>query len=142
MLARKFLFFNRNKIGYPFAGYPIFPRAFFIDYSTNSFKPLPGLNLGTFLAGIDIGLRVTGLIPIRFWRCITEKVPNPVSATCTPCFKAFPTILRNASRQSLHVDFDSFVIFAICSINFALFIQIPLLIPHGKANKMVLTCTL
>lgn len=96
-------------------------------YLTIALRPLPALNFGTFLAGIFILLRVTGLIPTRLLRFITEKVPNPVNTTDLLCFNAVPTAEINASRQSLQVDFGNLDIFAICSTNFALFIQHPLL---------------
>src|SRR3990167_10868208 len=91
-------------------------------YLTRSFNAFPALNLGTFFPGICIFLPVAGLTPVRAFLFITEKVPNPVKTTVLLPFKAPPTADIIASRQSLHCDFGSLVILAICSTNFALFI--------------------
>lgn len=97
-----------------------------VYYLMFTFNPLLGLNLGTFLAGMLIGLRVTGLIPVRPLRFTTANVPKPANATFLLCFNAVPTAEMNASKHSLQVDLGNLDTFAICSTNFALFIQHPL----------------
>jgi len=105
-------------------------------YLIIALRALPGLNLGTFFAAIVIFARVTGLIPVRLFLFITEKVPKPVRTTVFPCFSAPLTVERKASSISLQTAFDCLVDLAIDSINFALFINILYLLTYGKANKI------
>ena len=94
-------------------------------YLTIAFNALPGLNLGTFLAGICIFLPVAGLIPTLDFLFITENVPKPVNTTGFPPFRAEPTVEINDSRHSLQVDLGNLVILAMLSTNLALFIRNP-----------------
>ena len=55
---------------------------------------------------------------------VVENVPKPVNTTCFLCLRALLTSDTNASRHSLQDDLGILVVFAISSINLALFIQI------------------
>ena len=72
------------------------PLVNFLIYPTKLFKALPGLNFGTFFAGICIFLPVAGLTPTRLLRLMTTNVPNPVNATSLFCFNALLTEVINA----------------------------------------------
>lgn len=67
------------------------------DYLTASFNALPGLNAGTLLAAISISSPVCGLRPLRAARSRTSKLPNPISCTLSPCFKASKIESKTAS---------------------------------------------
>ena len=71
------------------------------DYRTASFKVLPALKDGTFIAGIEmrwLGLR--GFTPVRAARLLTLNVPNPVMVTEFPFFSSFVTRVQSASREA------------------------------------------
>src|SRR5271155_4412324 len=110
-------------------------------YLTINCRAFPGRNFGTFLAGMVIFLPVTGFTPILLFLLSTVKVPKPVSTTGLPCLREPPTVAIKASKHSLHVDLGNFVTLAMCSMSFALFIQIPLIVLESK-QKLVLGCTL
>ena len=73
---------------------------FFLRPATTSFKVLPGVNLGDFLAAILIGAFVCGLIPLRAFRSLTLKLPNPVSVISPPFFSSAVIVSRVASNTS------------------------------------------
>lgn len=95
-----------------------------INY-TKAFKAFPGLNFGTFFAGMVIFLPVAGLMPILLFLFITENVPKPVRTTGLPPLRATPTEVIKASKHSLQVDLGNLVTFAMCSTTLALFIKLP-----------------
>jgi hypothetical protein len=99
--------------------------------ATRSLNALPGLNLATFLAGICIRAPEAGFIPILLFLLTTPNVPKPVKTTDLPPLRLWPTVLINDSTALLQVAFGSLDIFAICSINLALFMEILL-------NRLVL----
>jgi hypothetical protein len=86
---------------------------------------LPGLNFGTFFAGICIFLPVAGFTPTRLLRFIVTNVPNPVSETVLLCLSALPTQTTNASKALLQAALGSLLAYAMLSINSALFIPNP-----------------
>src|SRR5690242_16444802 len=59
-----------------------------MDQLTESFRPLPALNLGCVEALIVIGSPVRGLRPVEALRLETEKVPNPTRRTSSPFLSA------------------------------------------------------
>lgn len=95
-----------------------------MSYLTIAFSALPGLNLGTFLAGICIFLPVAGLMPTLLFLFIVVKVPKPVNTTGLPPFNAAPIAAMKASKHSLQADLGILVAFDICSTNFALFMHL------------------
>lgn len=56
-----------------------FPNITVVNYFTASFRALPGLNAGTFDAGISISAPVCGLRPLRAARSRTSKLPKPIN---------------------------------------------------------------
>lgn len=61
----------------------------YATYLMASFRPLPGVNLATLLAGMVISLPVRGLRPLRAARSTTLKLPKPVKVTDSPEAKGF-----------------------------------------------------
>src|SRR5262249_55836184 len=53
---------------------------------TAFFSSAPATNFVTFLAGIFNGTPVWGFLPVRAFRELTEKVPNPTNVTLPPFF--------------------------------------------------------
>ena len=55
--------------------------------ATASFKAFPTLNLATVVAGTSTVLSVPGTFAILAFLAVTENVPNPTRATCSPFAK-------------------------------------------------------
>src|SRR5437870_9144735 len=66
------------------------PTLEFVPYLrfTAFFRSAPAENFATFRAAILLLAPVCGLRPLRAFLCETEKVPNPISATRSPFFRA------------------------------------------------------
>src|SRR5436190_20675717 len=67
---------------------------------TESFSPLPALNLGWLDALIVIGSPVRGLRPVEALRLATENVPNPTRRTSSPLDKV-PVIVSKTPSTAL-----------------------------------------
>jgi hypothetical protein len=104
------------------------------NYFTASFKPLPALKTGTFLAAILIASPVWGFLPLRAFLLLTEKVPNPTNVTLSPFLSAF-WIAANVALTAASASFLVHVAFATSSINSALFIGHPFKILFWKTVK-------
>jgi len=95
---------------------------FFFPF-TRFLRAAPALNLGLLEAAILISFPVWGLRPILAALLATSKVPNPMSWIFPP----FLSYLATTSVKALIVAsvsfLESFVSFAIASINSVLFID-------------------
>ena len=75
-------------------------------YETASFKFFPGLNFGTFAAGIFISTPVRGFRPVLGFLSVTVKVPNPVNIT------DFPDL--SSSEATIQYTFQGFLGVSLC----------------------------
>lgn len=99
-------------------------RIYVRDQRTASFKVLPALNDGTFIAGMEIfcvGLR--GLTPMRAARFETRNVPKPVTVTEFPFFNSRVIMLVRASSERAAARFVIPAAFAMCEIKSCLDIE-------------------
>lgn len=71
------------------------------DYLTASFRDLPALKAGSFIAGmLIVSLGFLGLTPLRAALLETRKVPKPVIVTLSPFLRLFVIIASTASSTS------------------------------------------
>lgn len=91
-------------------------------YRTASFKPLPALNLGTFMAGIWILAPVFGLTPFLAALLFTWKAPKPVKTTLSPFCMALVIVSITDSKQSPAAFFEQAHFEATASISSSLVI--------------------
>src|SRR5690606_38271578 len=77
--------------------------------ATRSFRLLPALNAGYWLAGISIFSVVPGFTPVRDLRWRISKVPKPVRVTLEPLEISADMVSNRASTVSLTAFLESFV---------------------------------
>lgn len=102
---------------------------------TAALSVAPAVNLGALDALIFNGWPVCGLRPVRAPRLTTENFPNPVTATSSPFFKVFWTVLTKDSIARAESARLSPLSFAIASISSVLFICSPSLAKPSLNTK-------